>query len=142
MENTKSLRQLTEELTLRDEKLLESEKLFRSAFCVNPMPMSLTAMDGRFIKVNKALCNIVGMREEDLIGKIPKDFELYADYKQRDCIVEILTSGKSINNKPVIFNTRNGVVNTLLSALVVKIEHIPYILAVFLIENNLKESIV
>jgi PAS domain S-box-containing protein len=129
----KTLRELTEELIERDSKIAESEKMFRTAFCVNPLPMTLTSLDGTFIKVNKAVCALMGMREEDLLGHRPTDFDMYVDGEQRNRIVSILESGQKINKMPVQYRTRTGTIDTLLSAAVVKIDGVPYILAIFMV---------
>ena len=43
-----------------EEQLLESEELFRLAFKDAAIGMALVAPDGRWLKVNRALCEIVG----------------------------------------------------------------------------------
>jgi PAS domain S-box-containing protein len=95
--------------------------------------MTLTTLDGKFIKVNKAVCTFMGMREEDLIGHRPADFDMYVDGEQRNKIVAILESGEKINKMPVQYRTRNGILDTLLSAAVVRIDGAPYILAIFMV---------
>ncbi|MBW3629246.1 MAG: diguanylate cyclase [Gemmatimonadetes bacterium] len=50
-----------------DEALRESEARFRTAFDAAPIGMALTAMDGRWLRVNDALCVIVGYAREELL---------------------------------------------------------------------------
>jgi two-component system sensor histidine kinase/response regulator len=47
--------------------LRESEERFRGAFDFAAIGMALVAPDGRFLKVNRALCEIVGRSEADLL---------------------------------------------------------------------------
>lgn len=47
--------------------LLESEERFRGAFETAPHGMAIVSKEGRWIKVNKALCEIVGYTEEELL---------------------------------------------------------------------------
>jgi len=48
--------------------LRESEDRFRSAFEAAHIGMALVAADGRWLKVNSALCRIVGYDEEELLA--------------------------------------------------------------------------
>jgi diguanylate cyclase (GGDEF)-like protein/PAS domain S-box-containing protein len=51
----------------RDHALAEAEDRFRSAFDNAPIGMALVSPDGRFIKVNGALCDLTGYSETDLL---------------------------------------------------------------------------
>lgn len=129
----KTLRELTEQLTERDSQLKESEKLFRTVFCINPLPMSITTLEGRFIKVNRALCHISGWEEEELLGKKPEEFGLYVDADQRNHIVAILASGMKVDNYYVVYRIKDGTtINALLTAKAVKIDGQDFILAAFM----------
>ncbi|MFA4825557.1 MAG: PAS domain S-box protein [Methanoregula sp.] len=50
-----------------EESLRESEKRFRSAFDLAAIGMSLTALDGRFMKVNQAFTRMMGYSEEEVL---------------------------------------------------------------------------
>lgn len=63
--------EVIEDITLRNlalERLRESEERFRLALDEAPVGMALVALDGRFIRVNRALCEIVGYSNEELTG--------------------------------------------------------------------------
>ena len=49
----------------RDQELAEAEERFRSAFDNAPIGMALVAPDGRWLKVNQAICEITGYSETD-----------------------------------------------------------------------------
>jgi diguanylate cyclase (GGDEF)-like protein/PAS domain S-box-containing protein len=51
----------------RDHALAEAEDRFRSAFDNAPIGMALVSPDGRFLKVNRALCDLTGYSETDLL---------------------------------------------------------------------------
>jgi PAS domain S-box-containing protein len=51
----------------QDQALTEAEERFRSAFDNAPIGMALVAPDGRFIKVNRSLCEITGHPETALL---------------------------------------------------------------------------
>ena len=49
-----------------EDALLEAEDRFRSAFDEAPIGMAITSVDGRFLRVNRALCEITGYAREQL----------------------------------------------------------------------------
>ncbi|HET8734220.1 MAG TPA: PAS domain S-box protein, partial [Anaeromyxobacteraceae bacterium] len=55
------------------ERLRESESLFRTAFDNASIGKALTAPSGRFIRVNSALCEMLGYREDELVGRNAMD---------------------------------------------------------------------
>ncbi|OKH36836.1 hypothetical protein NIES2119_15560 [[Phormidium ambiguum] IAM M-71] len=71
--------------------LRESEERFRRAFDDAAIGMALVALDGRFLQVNLALCEITGYSEAELLGNFFQDIthpdELNAD---REFIRQIL----------------------------------------------------
>ncbi|MBI3784353.1 MAG: PAS domain S-box protein [Deltaproteobacteria bacterium] len=56
-----------------EESLRESEERFSSAFEFAAIGKALVAPDGRWLKVNRALCELVGYREEELLQKTFQD---------------------------------------------------------------------
>jgi len=65
-----------------DEALREAEELFRRAFEDAPIGMGILNMEGRWIRVNHALCELTGYSEDELLRKAfsdithPDDLEL------------------------------------------------------------------
>jgi two-component system, cell cycle sensor histidine kinase and response regulator CckA len=51
-----------------DEALRESEERFRGAFYYSPIGIGIVALDGRFLRVNPALCRIGGYTEQELLS--------------------------------------------------------------------------
>ena len=49
--------------------LRESEERFSSAFEFAPIGMALVALEGRWVKVNRALCELVGYSEAELLAR-------------------------------------------------------------------------
>jgi PAS domain S-box-containing protein len=74
----------------RSEKMLrESEERFSGAFEFAPIGMALVALDGRWVKVNRALCAIVGYTEAELLARTfqeithPDDLAADLEYVRR-----------------------------------------------------------
>ncbi|MFA4876435.1 MAG: PAS domain S-box protein [Methanoregula sp.] len=60
-------------LAEQETRIRESEELFRLAFEHAGAGMTLTALDGRFLKVNETLCTMLGYPEEELLQKTFRD---------------------------------------------------------------------
>ncbi len=56
-----------------EKELREAEELFRSAFDDAAVGMSLNDLDGRFTRVNRSLCEILGYTEEEILRLTFKD---------------------------------------------------------------------
>ena len=75
----------------------QSEELFRGSFDDAAIGMALVGIDGRLLRVNRALCEIVGYSEEDLLEKTfqdithPDDLEADLEYFRRMLAGEIRT---------------------------------------------------
>jgi len=78
-----------------EEKLGESEELFRTSFQHSPVGMSLTTLDGKFMDVNQALSNMLGFTSQELQEKHfndithPEDLETGKDALHRMLAGEI-----------------------------------------------------
>ncbi len=77
--------------------LRESEERFQNAFEHAAIGMALVAPDGRWVKVNRSLCNLVGYSEEELLAKTfqdithPDDLEVNLEFMRQMLAQEILT---------------------------------------------------
>ena len=69
--------------------LEESESRFRSAFDSSAIGMALVSIKGTWLKVNEALCQIIGYTEQEFLGSsmqtitYPEDIELGAEDEQQ-----------------------------------------------------------
>jgi PAS domain S-box-containing protein len=64
---TSIIRDMTERKRM-EERLRESEERFRSAFEDTSIGMALQALDGCYLRVNRALCELLGYSEQELLG--------------------------------------------------------------------------
>jgi len=90
----------SEDITERkkaEETLRESEERFRSAFESAPIGIALISHEGRFLRVNRSLCEITGYSEEELCARDfqsithPDDLEANLAYMRRMLNKEIRT---------------------------------------------------
>jgi PAS domain S-box-containing protein len=83
----KSKQDLLLERTAALAALQESEKRFKSVFDESAFGMSLTALDGDFLQVNRALCEMTGYAEPELLAlsyrSITHPDDLKAEQEQR-----------------------------------------------------------
>ncbi len=64
VENTR----LYEEALREEQRVRESEERFRSAFDDAPVGMTLTGLDGRYLRINQAFCEMIGYTVSELLG--------------------------------------------------------------------------
>ncbi|MDQ4107148.1 MAG: PAS domain S-box protein, partial [Actinomycetota bacterium] len=64
-----------------EEELREAEERFRSAFDNTPVGMALVDLEGRYLRVNRAMCEILGYREDELLSMTYRDITYRADYE-------------------------------------------------------------
>ncbi len=74
----------------------DGETLFRSLFAQTAIGVALGSMDGRFLRVNEALCHMLGYDEHDLLEKSFEEIT-HADDRQasRDFQQELLATSQS-----------------------------------------------
>lgn len=77
-----------------EKALRESEALFRDTLENAPIGMALASTDGRFIKANRAMCQIVGYSEEELAGKTFQEITHPEDLGKNLDLIEQSLSGK------------------------------------------------
>ncbi len=85
------------ERKIAEEKLLESENRFRLAFDSAATGIALVALDGRWLRVNPALCRITGYSMSEMLKMRYQDISLPEDVKVSDTKLELLKNG-SINS--------------------------------------------
>lgn len=78
-------------------ELEESEERFRSAFNHAPIGIGLVAADGTWLKVNHALCNLLGYTQEEFLAMDFQTVLFQEDLGDTLILVQKLISGKSAN---------------------------------------------
>jgi PAS domain S-box-containing protein len=78
-----------------EERLRESEERFRSAFDYAPIGKAIISLDGCLIKVNRALMNLLGYSEAELLAMKLSQFAHPDDVKAQNTLIERLLSGEA-----------------------------------------------
>jgi diguanylate cyclase (GGDEF)-like protein/PAS domain S-box-containing protein len=97
--------------------LLESDRRFRGAFEHTAAGMALMDMNGRWMQVNKALCQMSGYSESELLSKSyqeithPDDLHLDGEFTRKLCTGEI----DCYHMEKRCFRKDREVINTLIS---------------------------
>ncbi|MBR8828837.1 MAG: PAS domain S-box protein [Gomphosphaeria aponina SAG 52.96 = DSM 107014] len=79
---------LQTQVTLQTKALQESEQVFRSAFEIAAVGMCLMSINGRFLRVNPSLCQMLGYAEGELLAMTcdeithPDDLETQREYQE------------------------------------------------------------
>lgn len=76
-----------------DEALRRATEQFTSAFAHAPIGMALVGVDGRFLRVNRALCDLVAHAEHDLLGMAFQDITHAEDLDPYLALVEEVLRG-------------------------------------------------
>ncbi|HET6822016.1 MAG TPA: PAS domain S-box protein [Anaerolineales bacterium] len=123
--NARLLQQAQEEIAERkraEEALRESEKRFSSAFEYASIGMALVTTEGRWARVNRAVCSLLGYSEEELLQKTFQDITHPDDIQSDLNYVNELLTGKinSYQMEKRYFHKSGHVVWALLSVSLVR----------------------
>lgn len=78
-----------------EQNLLESEERFRKAFQYSAVGMALVGLDGHWLKVNHAFCQMIGYSEQELLTKTFQDITHPDDLNTDLDFVAQLLAGKA-----------------------------------------------
>lgn len=115
------LRDITER-RLTEERLRQSEEQFRSAFETAPHGMALVSIEGRRLKVNEAVCDILGYSRDELLAtdvqavSYPDDLNTDQTHRHRLLAGEV----GSYQIEMRYFHKRGHIVQALLSVSLVR----------------------
>jgi|GEM_PF-409425 len=132
-----------------EEALKASEEKFSKVFRASPVAITVTGLnDGLLIDVNEAFETLLGYTKEEVIGHTAGELKIWADPKDRECLIQKLAGGETVNDQEARFRTKDGrVVITRYSAEVVEIGGETCLLSLFvditgrkLTEEKLRES--
>ena len=89
--------------------LRESEEKFSKAFRSSPNPITiLTLEDGRYVDVNDAFLQMSGFSREEVIGRTPKELNIWDNSSEGARMQKILQEQGFIRNLETEFYTKSG----------------------------------
>ena len=109
---------------MKDIQLSRSEEQFRKSFQHASIGMALFSPGGRWMKVNKSICKILGYTEEEMLKLAIKDITHAEDLDQDIFMIKSLISG-DINNyskERRFFNSKGEIVFVILSVTLLRDE--------------------
>lgn len=99
------------EKQLMNLSLREKEKQFLGVFENSPVSMCLIQTDGRFVAVNKAMCNMLEYSETELLNDSIKNYMLKEDYKFfTSQLVKLFRGNEEVIKFEKRFEKKNGTV--------------------------------
>lgn len=91
-----------------EEKLLENEELFRSAFISNASLMLVVSHpDGKILEVNPAFEKETGYKKEEVVGRTSKTIHLWKT-TTREQIYSLIAENGCVNNLDTYYFTKEG----------------------------------
>jgi PAS domain S-box-containing protein len=93
-DQTRIAEELEHRVLLRTSELRESEERFRGAFAHGGVGMALVSPEGRFLQVNRALCDMLGYREQDLLSVAFQEITHPEDRERSQALALQMLSGQ------------------------------------------------
>jgi PAS domain S-box-containing protein len=114
-----------------ENKLVESELKYRTAFRTSPDAILITSHDGKFIEINDGFTSHTQYTAQDVAGKTVFDLKLWERSGERQEFFKLLQKNGFIHNYETRFRTKNGnMIHTLVSAKPIIIQGKPQILTI------------
>jgi PAS domain S-box-containing protein len=118
-ELTSTNEQLSAEIAERnrtEEALRESEEKFAAAFRASPMALVIATLDGKFVEMNQAYCDLLGYSREELIDKTGIELGVFTEEARQEWVEAVEGNEGMIINRELSFRLPNGISRTTLSS--------------------------
>ncbi|HVU33448.1 MAG TPA: ATP-binding protein, partial [Opitutaceae bacterium] len=107
-----------------------SEQRFAAIFHSSPVAIGYGALDGRFIAVNRQLCDLLGYSREELTSKSTAELFLWVDPAAREKLVAELRERNVVRNFEAKWRRKSGEERTvLISTELLSFDSIPLVVA-------------
>ncbi len=117
-------RRIGEELLNTEKSLRRSERMFASAFRSSPDAFTINIFpDGPYIDVNEGFSRMTGIPREEVLGKTPKELNLWLNPSRRTQLLTHLAEVGELQDAEFQYRTRSGEIRTgLFSAAILDID--------------------
>ncbi len=107
MQLTGTVQDITERVHAQT-KLRESEATFSAAFRASPMAMVITTLEGRFVEVNQAYCDLIGFLREEILGRTVMELGLHGEGARWELVSALEKAGGNLTGLEVELRHRDG----------------------------------
>jgi len=129
-------------LTAAAEAVRVSEERYRKVFHTSLDPITISRLDTReYLDVNQAFLDLMGYEREEVIGLSSLELNIFADPRDRDNLLEILSRTSECRNLELQFRKKNGETCWgIMSVSLVEIEGVHCVLAIARDISHAKEA--
>jgi PAS domain S-box-containing protein len=96
--------------------LIESEEKFSAAFRASPLAVVIATIDGKYVEMNQAFCDLLGSSREELLGKTAVELGILSTVSRQEWVEALGREGGARTNIELSYRTRNGISRTTLSS--------------------------
>lgn len=109
-----------------------SHTLYSAPYRASPDAVGITSIkDGRFIDVNPALCNMLGLPREQIIGRTNAELQVYATPEERVRLLDELASKGQVHRLRILCLSHGEIVPGTISAVLVEFDSEPCMFFIF-----------
>lgn len=109
-----------------------SHTLYSAAYRASPDAVGITFIkDGRFIDGNPALCNMLGLPREQIIGRTNAELQVYATPEERVRLLDELASKGQVHRLRILCQSHGEIVPGTISAVLVEFDSEPCMFFIF-----------
>jgi PAS domain S-box-containing protein len=103
-----NVRDVTERKHAEEAHRLSEEK-FAKAFNSSPAAIFITTLkEGRFIDLNEIAIRVFGYTREEAVGHTAKELNMWANYNDRDIVVQSIRRGNAVRDMEARFRRKSG----------------------------------
>ncbi len=100
---------ISENLLTTERALRSSEEILSTAFRNSPDAFSINPFpNGPYLEVNEGFTRLTGYSREQVLGKTPRQMNLWVDFARRDEVLDALTLSLQVRDFEFRFRTKSG----------------------------------